>query len=421
MTSQSYIDLLWKQYRKYRFSVVCLYVVGFLFLIAIFAPLIASANPILLTENGKSSSPWLLWLFNPYNFSDIFHPGDGFFDYIYNMALLMFFPALAHTVIFFHKSGLPWRKKIPLAIAAYVGLTLVFGFVMGLPGIHPNNPYKARDIRKELAEDSRVQISATFVLIPISPDDTSTEATDMKPGFTVEKAKAIRLHDDFPHTLGTDGAGGDIVSRLVYGSRISLTVGFIAVTIYCFIGVVLGSLAGYYGGWIDMTVSRVIEVMMMFPTFFVIIILVAIFGPSIFIIMVVIGLLGWPTVARLIRGEFLKQRSLDYVAAAHATGGSNLRIIFRHILPNAISPLFVTVPFGIAGAILTEGGLSVLGYGVKTPVPSWGSIMNAGYQNPTHWWLWAAPGVLMFITLTAFNIIGNGVRDAADPRLKGLQ
>ena len=168
----------------------------------------------------------------------------------------------------------------------------------------------------------------------------------------------------------------------------------------------------------DLIISRIIEIVLLFPGFFLIIILVAMFGPSIVIIMTVLGLLGWTSIARLIRAEFLKQRQLDYVAAAKAVGCSNFRIMFRHILPNAIYPVFVSVPFGIAAAILTEGGLSILGYGVKTPVPSWGSIMNAGLYYPTHWWLWLFPGIMMFITLTSFNVIGAGIRDAVDPRLK---
>ncbi|MBC7354426.1 MAG: ABC transporter permease, partial [Thermogutta sp.] len=146
--------------------------------------------------------------------------------------------------------------------------------------------------------------------------------------------------------------------------------------------------------------------------------LVGLLGQSIYIIMVVIGLTGWPTVARLIRGEVLKQRNLDYVAAARATGATNLRVLFWHVLPNSLSPAMVAAPFGIAGAIITEAGLSLLGFGVRLPAPSWGLLLRQGSENYHYWWLVVFPSLAMFITVTAFNLVGNGLRDAMDPRLR---
>jgi len=195
----------------------------------------------------------------------------------------------------------------------------------------------------------------------------------------------------------------------------------VAVSIYVSIGIVLGAMAGYFGGAVDMLISRIIEIVTVFPGFFLILTLVALLGPSIYIIMIVIGITGWPTIARLTRGEFLRQRSIDYVAAAQALGASSLRVMFRHILPNALSPAFVAVPFGIAGAIVTEAGLSVLGFGVRPPTPSWGAILNLATSNYELWWLTLFASVAIFFNVALFNLVGNGLRDAMDPRLKGTQ
>jgi peptide/nickel transport system permease protein len=160
---------------------------------------------------------------------------------------------------------------------------------------------------------------------------------------------------------------------------------------------------------------------MLFPSLFLILTIVALIGPSIYVIMVVIGLTSWPTIARLTRGEFLRQRSIDYVAAARSLGAGNARIMFRHILPNALSPVFVAIPFGIVGAIIIEATLSVLGFGVRPPAPSWGSILLIATSNYGIWWLTVFAGLSIFITVTVFNVVGNGLRDAMDPRLKGTR
>ncbi len=228
----------------------------------------------------------------------------------------------------------------------------------------------------------------------------------------------LKSTDDFPHLLGTDNVGRDVLSRMIYGTRISMTVGFVAVSIYLTIGIIVGALAGYFGGLTDIVISRIIEIVLLFPAFFLILTLVGLMEPSIYIIMVVIGLTSWPTIARLIRGEVLKQRGIDYVVAARALGSSNTRIIFRHILPNAISPALVAAPFGVASAIITEAGLSLLGVGVQPPAPTWGILLKLGHGNYHYWWLVVVPSVAIFVTVTIFNLVGNGLRDAMDPRLR---
>lgn len=221
------------------------------------------------------------------------------------------------------------------------------------------------------------------------------------------------------HWLGTDDRGRDVLSRIIWGTRISMSVGFIAVGIAVVIGIVLGALAGYYGGAVDTLVLRVIEIWICVPSFFLVITVMAFLDPSIVNIMIVIGLTGWPGIARLVRGEFLKQKQQEYALAARASGLNDRRIIFRHLLPNALSPVFVSATFGVAGAILTESGLSFLGFGVPPPTASWGEILkqSQGYVDFA-WWLVAFPGIAVFITVVSFNLVGDGLRDALDPRLR---
>ncbi len=223
------------------------------------------------------------------------------------------------------------------------------------------------------------------------------------------------------HLLGTDEQGRDVLSRLIYGSRVSLSVGFVAVFLYVSIGVIIGAIAGYYGGKIDMFISRIMEIVMCFPTFFLILAVLAFLGPSLINIMIIIGITGWTGIARLVRGEFLKLRTQDFVTSIQASGASSARVIFKHILPNAMAPVMVSATFGIASAILIESSLSYLGFGVQPPTPSWGDILSQSRDfMDIAWWLTVFPGVAIFITITAFNLVGEGLRDAVDPKLKSL-
>ena len=220
------------------------------------------------------------------------------------------------------------------------------------------------------------------------------------------------------YLLGSDGNGRDLLTRMIWGSSISLSVGFVAVAIFVSIGILVGTIAGYFRGWVDIALSRLIEIVICFPAFFLILAVLAFLQPGLLNIMIVIGITGWTTEARLVRGEFLRLADQEFVLAARALGVSKYRIIFRHILPNGLAPLLVAASFGVASAILIESSLSFLGFGISIPVPSWGGILNEARENFRFWWITIFPGLAIFSTVTAYNLIGEGVRDAIDPRLK---
>lgn len=332
----TYRTMVWLHFKKQRLAVLGMLITVLLFIVAIFAPLLANNRPLLARYNGHLSSP-------------VFSGVSG-------------------------AEAIPWREMRPKRF-------FMIQRNLGQPGdfaIWPPVPYSPTEY--DLLES-------------LSPPSSS-------------------------HWLGTDDRGRDVLSRMIHGARISLSVGFVAVGIALAIGIVLGALAGYFGGWVDDVISRAIEILLTIPTFFLIIAIIAFLPPSIYNIMAVIGLTGWTGVARFVRAEFFKLKQADFVLASKALGASHARIIFFHMLPNAMAPVLVSAVFGIAGAILTESSLSFLGFGVPPPTPSWGDILSQSRDYIEFaWWLTTFPGLAIFLSITAYNLVGEGLRDAMDPKL----
>lgn len=224
------------------------------------------------------------------------------------------------------------------------------------------------------------------------------------------------------HWLGTDPSGRDVLARVIHGARVSLAVGIMAVSVLVAIGVAFGSIAAYYGGILDSLLMRILEVVHSVPTLLLLVAMLAVIAPqgwgAVVAMMLVIGLVRWTDVARLIRGEILRVKTLDFVQASRSQGASDLRIIVRHILPNAISPVLVSATFSMASAILLESALSFLGFGIPDDMASWGGLLNGARTSLDAWWLAIFPGFAIFLTVTVYNIAGEGLRDAIDPRLK---
>jgi peptide/nickel transport system permease protein len=248
--------------------------------------------------------------------------------------------------------------------------------------------------------------SAYFAPVPYGYARTDLKSREQPPGRE--------------HWLGTDDVGSDVLCRLIHGSRISLSVGFVAVGLSTVIGIIIGAILGYFGGKVDFLGMRVVEIMMAIPTFFLIITIVAFFPRSLFNIMIVIGITSWTEDARFIRAEFFRLRNQDFVQAAVSLGLPLRSILFRHMLPNGIAPVLVNATFGIAGAIFIEAALSFLGFGVAPPMPSWGQMLSLGVSTTGRflWWLTLFPGMAIFFTVLTYNLVGEALRDAIDPRLR---
>ncbi len=217
--------------------------------------------------------------------------------------------------------------------------------------------------------------------------------------------------------LGTDALGRDLAARMLYGARISLGVGTLAVAMMTLIGILMGTLAGHYRGWVDMVITRAIDILLCIPTFYLILALIVLLGPGIMNVVVVLALTGWTETARLVRAEVLSLRDREFILSARAAGASSPRVMFRHLIPNALGPVYVSAAFGVAGAILLETGLSFLGLGVQPPTSSWGNILEEGRQNiSTAWWLTVFPGLAILVTMLLVNSLGESVRRYFDSR-----
>ncbi len=229
--------------------------------------------------------------------------------------------------------------------------------------------------------------------------------------------KAILLAPSAEHWMGTDGLGRDVFSRMLYGGRISLMVGFVAVGLSTIIGMLLGVLAGYYRGWVDTIIMRLVDIMLSIPSFFLILAVIAFLTPSIWNIMIVIGLTSWMGVTRLVRAEVLSLVEREFVQASRTLGASHRRLMWHHLLPNSLTPVIVSAVLGVASAVLMESGLSFLGLGVQAPQATWGNILTEGKEYIQFaWWLSLFPGIAILLTVLGYNLLGEGLRDALDPR-----
>ncbi|MFZ5814660.1 MAG: oligopeptide ABC transporter permease [Bacillota bacterium] len=276
-----------------------------------------------------------------------------------------------------------------------------------------SNPVVRRFLRHKLAVIGLAILSALVLMAIFAPQLAPHDPNAIMVTY-VEKPSP-------EHLLGLDQVGRDILSRVIHASRISLSVGVVAVSIYVAIGTVLGSIAGFYGGKIDIALTRLADMFLSFPQIMLILVIVSMVGPSIWNIMVVLGLLGWPPIFRIVRGQFLSLREQDFVQAGRAMGARDARLIFRHILPNSMGPILVSATFGTATAILTEASLSFLGLGVQPPQASWGNLLIDAQSITvieSMPWLWVPPGAMIFLSVLAINFVGDGLRDALDPRLK---
>ena len=355
---QSYWALVWAQLKKNRGGMVGLAFIAMIVLTAAFAPLIANDRPIAVRYKGSTC-----------------------------------FPAFTTYV----DVWVPWQSVRNKMKSWKVGGGFPFSDHYGILG--------DRTWKQALDEDAANVSWSVSPPVPWHPTQIDKGAPKARPSTASG------------HLLGTDDQGRDVLSRIVHGTVVAALVGIVAMGIATTIGIALGVSAGFLGGGVDLVLSRITEIVMCFPTFFLIITVISFVERSIFNVMAVIGFVGWTGIFRLVRGEVLRVKTLDFVMAAKAVGVPTRRLMFRHVLPNAVAPVFVYVAFGVAGAVLTETALSFLGFG-DASMPSWGEIVSQGRQYVVEGldYLVFWPGVAIFVTLTAFNLFGQGLRDAMDPR-----
>ncbi len=273
-----------------------------------------------------------------------------------------------------------------------------------------NKSLLSKAITNPLSKAGFIIIVAVFLLAMLAPFIAPFDPDNIN-------VKSILIAPSAQHWMGTDGLGRDVLSRMLYGGRISLLVGLVAVGISTIIGIILGAIAGYYRGWVDTVIMRLVDVMLSIPSFFLILAVIAFLTPSIVNVMIVIGLTSWMGVTRLVRAEFLSLSGREFVLASRTLGAKDARLIFTHLLPNSLTPIIVSSVLGVAGAVLLESGLSFLGLGVQAPQASWGNILTDGKDYIQFaWWLSLFPGLAILLTVLGYNLLGEGLRDALDPR-----
>jgi len=405
-TYRSYPEIVWRQFKAYPFSYAALYGLGVLTLIALLAPVIAMNVPFYIhvpsgvgpTQLQGTSYPWFAALFD-INFFE--NNVDIFFNFLLfslPVNVLIWFLIRPTDLLEDDDSKAKKRYKtfrMRFIAGSFVAQTVA---VLAMFMVEFQQPYVDY---VELAQKDGVD--AIFPFFEYSYRDVDLMASSQAPSWA--------------HWLGTDGQGRDVLTRILYGTRISLTIGIVAMSIATVIGLLVGAVGGYFGGWVDQICLRLIEVFLVFPALYLILTLRGfIEEPSIFYVMAIIGIVYWTGIARLVRGEFLRLREEDFVQAAQALGLPEWRVIVRHVMPNALGPVLVNVTFGIAGAVLFEAIISFLGVGDPT-APSWGQILKAGDETG-RLVLMLGPGIALFITITILNLIGEGIRDAMDPKLR---
>ncbi|MBN1817703.1 MAG: ABC transporter permease [Sedimentisphaerales bacterium] len=384
----SYGQMVWREFYKSALNTASLLFVLCLFLMAIFAPFLANDKPYSIVIDGVTQYP-LFRNLTPVDYSIFL---AGFLAliqwYLLRRNIRKVDPSL--------RGGVLACQLLGFGVVLVIGMVLIWTWV-------PRR-LDATDYRTLMIQGKATR--AKFPLVPFGYDRTDLQAREQKPNRV--------------HWLGTDDVGSDVLARLIHGSRVSLSVGFVAVGIAVLVGVFVGSFMGFFGGWVDFLGMRFVEIMMAIPVFFLIITIVAFFPRNLFNIMAIIGLTTWTTNARFIRAEFLRLRDQDFVQSARVLGLPLRSILFRHMLPNGIAPVLVNATFGISSAILIEASLSFLGFGVAPPTPSWGQMLSLGVGTTGRflWWLSLFPGLAIFLTVVAYNLVGEGLRDAIDPRLR---
>lgn len=359
--------------KRARFSLVWVWV---LIVLAVFAPFLANSHPLLLKQGGKWSSPALRHL----------TPSDV-------ILLVLFFAGITLLLC----------KALPYRFLAFVGLAIVTSILCFLL-IEPPQVI----VYSQYREDERAGLIEKAVYAPVrySPVDRQWEQRLDPPSRQ--------------HWFGMDGNGSDVLSRIIHAARIALSIGFISTGIEVTLGILIGGLMGYFAGRVDLFGMRLIEIFESVPRLFLLIAFVAFYGRNLYMIMAIIGLTAWTGDARFIRAEFLRLRNQDFVQAAKAGGLPLWSILFRHMLPNGITPVLVSASFGIAAAILAESTLSFLGLGLVEE-PSWGGMLDqARTAGRFVWWLTIYPGLAIFLTVFSYNLIGESMRDALDPKLRGV-
>jgi peptide/nickel transport system permease protein len=347
------------------------------------------------------------------------------------------------------RSRIRRRRRTKLAVALSTSLAAALAWAAAVPSAPALDaaPYKARlgsgafEVRRALFPPLALGFSETHMAEGFRPPTwTRTSGMDVEgyylhgprrrgsdapDGFAPPPTPVeVRwgepaLNSPWRHPLGTDALGRDLLVRLLWGGRVSLSIGLASAALLTAIGVVLGSLAGYFGGWTDLVISRLIEVVLCIPALYLVLMASALVDPAVLsplvAIVLIIALVAWTGVARLARAEFLRLRESELVLAARALGLGAPRIIVRHVLPNALGPILVAAAFAVAAGILTESVVSFLGFGIQHPVPSWGSLVNES-RSAEHWWVQLFPGLAIFVTVTCYNLVGEAIRDSLDPR-----